>query len=92
MQIGLLDFGQTKELSVRSRRDYARLVLALATRDEAQIRKAMKAVGIVLQGCSPAFQATACCIMFDTRMDFPEAFMSPTDEAAHEFRRAPRSH
>lgn len=86
LQIGLLDFGQTKELSVKTRRAYARLVIALATKDSGAIRSAMQRVDVVLHGCSDEFQAIAACIMFDTRMDFPEAHMSPTDEAAHEFR------
>ena len=81
VQIGLLDFGQTKELSVGARKQYAHLIIALATRDAGQIRAAMRKVGIKLEGCSPEFEATACVIMYDTRMDFPEALMSPLDSA-----------
>jgi hypothetical protein len=67
-------------------RMYARMVVAMAARDGAAIRRTMREGGVVVEGCSPAFEATACVIMFDTRMDFPEARMSPADPEAHEFR------
>ncbi len=46
----------------------------------------MAEVGLDIRGCSSEFQALAGHILFDTRMDFPEAWMSPFDEAAVEFR------
>eukprot|EP00892_Ulva_mutabilis_P002032 jgi/Ulvmu1/1182/UM108_0010.1 len=88
VQIGLLDFGQVKELPGHAQALYAALVVAMAGGDEPQIRACMRAAGVVVQNCSPRFEAIAGMIMFDTRMDFPEARMAPTDAAAHEFRAA----
>lgn len=85
-QVGLLDFGQVKELPPGPQALYAALVVAMARRDEALIRACMRAAGVVVENCSPRFEAVAGMIMFDTRMDFPEARMAPTDAAAHEFR------
>lgn len=86
MQVGLLDFGQVKELAPHAQALYAALVVAMAGGDEPQIRACMRAAGIVVQSCSPRFEAIAGLIMFDTRMDSPESRMSPTAAAAHEFR------
>lgn len=91
VQVGLLDFGQVKELPGRAQAVYAALVVAMAGGDEPQIRACMRAAGIVVDHCSPRFEAIAGLIMFDTRMDFPEARMSPSDAAAHEFRCASSS-
>jgi predicted unusual protein kinase regulating ubiquinone biosynthesis (AarF/ABC1/UbiB family) len=86
LQLGLLDFGQCKVLSTAMRCAYARLVIALASRDSAAIRGEMQLAGIAVERCSAAFQAAAAVIMFDTRADFPEATVSPANPAVHEFR------
>eukprot|EP00873_Tetraselmis_striata_P036537 jgi/Tetstr1/456801/TSEL_043475.t1 len=85
--VGLLDFGQVKELTAEAQENYAKLVLAMADRNPVKVRSVMKAIGLDIRGCSEEFQALAGYILFDTRMDFDEAWMSPFDEAAHEFRK-----
>lgn len=77
-----------KELAPRSRARYALLVAALACRNEELVLATMRELGLRIEGCSEAFAATACHILFDTRMDMPEAFMSPMHPEAHEFRSA----
>lgn len=54
-----------------------------------QVRSVMAEVGLDIRGCSEEFRALAGYILFDTRMDFAEAWMSPFEAAAHEFRCAP---
>ncbi len=49
----------------------------------------MAELGLVVDNCSEQFAATACYILYDTRMDFPEAHMGPMDPDAHEFRWGP---
>ena len=44
----------------------------MASRDDELVRQTAHELGVRLEGCSPAFQATAIYILFDTRMDFPE--------------------
>ncbi len=46
----------------------------------------MAELDLVVDNCSEQFAATACYILYDTRMDFPEAHMGPMDLDAHEFR------
>lgn len=88
LHVALLDFGQTKELPAASRARYALLVAALAVRDDELVRAVMAELGLVVDNCSEQFAATACYILYDTRMDFPEAHMGPMDPDAHEFRTA----
>jgi aarF domain-containing kinase len=42
--------------------------------------------GVDIDGATPEFAMIAATIMFDTRMDFPEAHMSPLDAGADEMR------
>jgi hypothetical protein len=44
--------------------------------------------GVVIDGATPEFAMTAAYIIFDTRMDIPEALMSPLDLGAEEMRGA----
>jgi predicted unusual protein kinase regulating ubiquinone biosynthesis (AarF/ABC1/UbiB family) len=86
VEVALLDFGQFKTLTVVAQRQYAELVVALAAREGDGIRAAMANAGVVIEGCSDAFLATAGVILFDTRMDFPEATLSPGGASAAEAR------
>ena len=53
---------------------YALLVCALASRDDNLIVSVLRDVGLIVENCTPEFQAICATILFDTRMDFPEAF------------------
>ncbi|GIL53555.1 hypothetical protein Vafri_9093 [Volvox africanus] len=88
LQVALLDFGQAKQLSAASRARYAMLVAAMAVRDDDLVLAVAGELGLVVDNCSDAFAAVAAYILFDTRMDFPEAHMGPMDPEAHEFRSA----
>ncbi|GLI67120.1 hypothetical protein VaNZ11_011328 [Volvox africanus] len=88
LQVALVDFGQSKQLSAASRSRYAMLVAAMAVRDDDLVLAVAGELGLVIDNCSDAFAAVAAYILFDTRMDFPEAHMGPMDPEAHEFRSA----
>lgn len=84
--IGLLDWGQLKELDPESKVLFARLTLALAARDHNTILFYLQEAGLDLRNCSDSFFEKSGYILFDTRMDFAEAFLSPMDPNGHEFR------
>jgi hypothetical protein len=81
---------QAKQLDDSSRRSYALLVVALASRDSGVLRAAMQELGVAITHCGDSFRAAAGYILFDTRMDIAEARMSPLDPQAPEFRWAKR--
>jgi hypothetical protein len=88
VDVALLDFGQFKTLTLVALRQYAQLVVALASRKLDAIRAEMARAGVVIEGCSDTFLATAGVILFDTRMDFPEATLAPGGASAAEARYA----
>lgn len=49
LDIGLLDFGQVKVLRNKDRRNFARLVLAIARRDARMVKKTFKKLGIKVE-------------------------------------------
>ncbi|KAJ9533049.1 hypothetical protein QJQ45_018152 [Haematococcus lacustris] len=81
--VGLLDFGQVRELSPGERRRQALLVLALASRDGDLLRATLAELGVRIENCSEEFVEAAGYILFDTRMDFAEALQRPLDPAAN---------
>ncbi|KXZ53688.1 hypothetical protein GPECTOR_6g605 [Gonium pectorale] len=89
VRVALLDFGQAKELSSSSRARYAMLVAAMAVRDDELVLEVSRELGLRVENCSPHFAAAATYILFDTRMDFPEAHQGPMHPEAHETARVP---
>ena len=85
-RVGLLDFGECKELSDETRLLFARLTVALAQRNPTAVLPLLTECGVDIDGATPEFAMIAATIMFDTRMDFPEAHMSPLDAGADEMR------
>jgi len=85
-RVGLLDFGECKELSDETRLLFARLTIALAQRNPTAVLPLLAECGVDIDGATPEFAMIAATIMFDTRMDFPEAHMSPLDAGADEMR------
>jgi len=86
--VGLLDFGECKELGDTERLLFARLTVALAQRNPCAALPLLAQAGVVIDGATPEFAMTAAYIIFDTRMDIPEALMSPLDLGAEEMRGA----
>ncbi|KAK9867340.1 hypothetical protein WJX84_005086 [Apatococcus fuscideae] len=66
-RIGLLDFGQAKQLSQSLRWDFSRLIVALDNQDEQQISEAMRKVGVVTERDDIALRSEMAYGMFDTR-------------------------
>jgi aarF domain-containing kinase len=85
-RVGLLDFGECKELSDDTRLLFARLTVALAQRNPAAALPLLAECGVDIDGATPEFAMIAATIMFDSRMDIPEAHMSPLDAGADEMR------
>ena len=83
---GLLDFGQCKRLHPTDLAALAMLTCALAARDQAGALAAAAAAGLVVEGVPPDFEAAVVYVLFDTRMDIPEAHMSPFDVDTPEVR------
>ena len=77
--LSIIDFGQTKELSDKTRLGMCRLMLALAADRAEETLAFAKALGLEITGADDAFAATVCYILFDTRMDLVEAHVSPLD-------------
>lgn len=65
---------------------FARLTLALAARDHDAIIFYLTEAGLDLRNCTDLFFEKSGYILFDTRMDMAEAFLSPMDPEGHEFR------
>ena len=86
--VALLDFGLCKELSKETCILFAKLTCALARRDAGASLPLLSQLGLVVENASPEFMMTIAYIIFDTRMDIPEAHMSPLDAGAGEMRAA----
>jgi aarF domain-containing kinase len=85
-RVGLLDFGECKELPADVRILFARLTIALAQRNPAAALPLLAACGLDIEGATPEFAMVAAYIMFDTRMDMREAHMLPLDADAEDMR------
>jgi len=75
--LGLLDFGQCKEYNEEERLSAAHVIATLASRSEEAILKACKEAGLVVKGAPREMVLTCAYILFDTRMDIPEAQAGP---------------
>lgn len=82
-QIGLIDFGQCKTLSLEAKIKLARITVALADGDKGRISMALAETGIVFGGnpseLDPTTAAKLAFVLFDTR-DLPEANVSPLSQ------------
>lgn len=67
LQIGLIDYGQSKQLPDPYRAAFAQLVLALDKGDNAAIATALRGVGVVTEREEAPLQARLAYGMFDTR-------------------------
>jgi aarF domain-containing kinase len=85
-RVGLLDFGECKELPDAIRILFARLTIALAQRNPSAALPLLAECGLDIEGATPEFAMVAAYIMFDTRMDMREAHMSPLDADAEDMR------
>jgi len=84
--VGLLDFGECKQLADRERLLFAKLTVALAQRHAAAALPLLAELGLEVEGATPEFAMVVAYICFDTRMDIKEAHMSPLDADAEEMR------
>ncbi|GMH34475.1 hypothetical protein BSKO_02309 [Bryopsis sp. KO-2023] len=73
-ELVMIDFGQVREIDLQARTAIARIILALADRDDERIKQELHDAGIAVDGCSRRFLATVGYILFDTRMDIMRAF------------------
>ena len=86
-KVGLVDFGECKQLSKEARLTFARLTVALAHRDPETALPILGEMGVQLDNVPEEFRMAGAYLMFDTRMDIPEAHFSPLDpDAPEEFR------
>lgn len=74
----ILDFGQVKVLSSSVRMGLAKLTVALAE-DSPDAGEHLALLGIKLDTTSASLKTLIAYILFDTRMDLPEARMNPFD-------------
>jgi aarF domain-containing kinase len=82
----LLDFGQVKVLSDNVRIGMAQLVVALSN-DSSYVSDCFKHLGLKVEGTTESLIKTVAYVIFDTRMDIPEANMNPFDDSIpHEMR------
>jgi len=75
----LLDFGQVKVLSSSTRIAFARVVVALA-RGSPHAGELLTKLGVKVENANHCLKSTVAYILFDTRMDLPEARMNPFDD------------
>ncbi len=66
-RIGLLDYGQSKQLPEKSRLAFAELVLALKSGDNPRISAAMYDLGIITEKGAEEIRCKMAYGMFDTR-------------------------
>ena len=66
-RIGLLDYGQSKQLPDESRLAFAELVLALWSGDNPRISAAMYGLGVITEKGAEATRCKMAYGMFDTR-------------------------
>lgn len=83
-EVGLIDFGECKELRKDQVILLAKMTIALARGTRKMIGEALDNIGVIVEGVANDFKATVAKIIFDTRMDFSEAHMSPFDSHAPE--------
>lgn len=74
----ILDFGQVKVLSTIVRTGLAQLIIALAE-DSPEAGEYLALLGIKLDSTTAQLKTLIAYILFDTRMDLPEARMNPFD-------------
>ena len=78
--VTLLDFGQVKVLSATVRSAFAQLIVAMSNGSNT-ISECLETLGIRLDNCTPELKATIAHVLFDTRMDLPEAQMNPFERS-----------
>jgi len=83
-RLGLIDFGECKELRKETVILLAQITIALARGTRQMIADCLDQTGVVVEGVANDFKATVAKIIFDSRMDIPEAHLSPFDENAPE--------
>ena len=66
-KIGLIDYGQSKQLPLSSKLAFAELIHALDETGDAEIAEALQKVGVRLGAGSPALASKMAYGMFDTR-------------------------
>lgn len=66
-KIGLIDYGQSKQLPLPSKLAFAQLIHDLDEGDEGNILAALQGLGVRLQAGSPALASRMAYGMFDTR-------------------------
>ena len=66
-KIGLIDYGQSKQLPLSSKLAFAELVHALDDQGDAPIAQALQKLGVRLGPGSPALASKMAYGMFDTR-------------------------
>ena len=77
--VGLIDFGEVKEVDAPTRVAFAKLTIALAWRNQEVALPLLDATGTRIDNVSDALRMAVAYVMYDTRMDIPEAHMSPLD-------------
>ena len=77
-QIGLIDFGQVKILPDKTRALFAHLVLCMNEESD-HLYEILKELQIEFTTSDKNLIRTIAFILFDTRMDIPEAKLSPLD-------------
>jgi len=66
-RIGLLDYGQSKQLSEQQRKAFARLVLAMHKGNAAKISEVLGELGVVTENADASLRTEMAYGMFDTR-------------------------
>ena len=66
-KIGLIDYGQSKQLPLRSKLAFAQLIHDLDDGNEENILTALQGLGVQLQAGSPSLASKMAYGMFDTR-------------------------
>lgn len=78
--LSLLDFGQVKVLSTHVRAVFAQLIVSMS-RSSPEAGSYLEKLGIKIDNCTPKLKSTIAYILFDTRMDLPEARMNPFENS-----------
>jgi len=66
-RVGLIDYGQSKQLEEVHRRALAKLVLAIHGRDDEKIAEALHDMGVIINTMDTPLRAKMACDMFDTK-------------------------
>ncbi|KAK9817253.1 hypothetical protein WJX72_011900 [[Myrmecia] bisecta] len=66
-KIGLIDYGQSKQLSEEARLNFAKLIMAMADGSEQQVSQAVSELGIQTAAGTDALRSEMAFGMFDTR-------------------------